>query len=153
VTATGVRLRPGEWRLRGGRRGSARRPDQRGSAAVLMVVLLGVLGAGTLLLGAVGGAVVGQRRVESATDLAALAGAAAAERGEDACAAAQALVVRNGARLTACSLTGEVVSVRAARPVRSLPGFRLTVSSRARAGPPCGQGATRVRSPTLAACS
>ncbi|MDX6300752.1 MAG: hypothetical protein QOF53_1966 [Nocardioidaceae bacterium] len=130
-----------------------RRAGQEGSAAVLMVVLLGVLGAGALLVAAVGGAVVGQRRVESATDLAALAGAAAAERGQDACAAAEALLVRNRARLTACSLAGEVVSVRAARPLRSLPGLRFTVSSRARAGPACGPAGTGVRSPDLAGCS
>jgi secretion/DNA translocation related TadE-like protein len=144
VTATVHR--PPDGGLRCGR-------GQWGSAAVLMVVLLGVLGAGALLVAAVGGAVVGQRRVESATDLAALAGAAAAERGEDPCAAAEALVVRNGARLTACRLTGDVVSVRAARPVRSLPGLRLTVSSRARAGPPCGHGETGAGSPDLTGCS
>jgi secretion/DNA translocation related TadE-like protein len=130
-----------------------RRAAQRGSAAVTMVVLLGVLGAGALLVSAVGGAVVGQRRVESATDLAALAGAAAAERGEDACAAAEAIVVRNGARLTACRVTGEIVSVRATRPLRSLPGLRLTVSSRARAGPPCAQEERGARSPDLTGCS
>jgi len=134
---------------------SARRSrvGQQGSAAVLTVVLLGVLGAGALLLAAVGGAVVAQRRVESAADLAALAGAAAAERGEGGCAAAQRLVARGGARLASCSLDGDVLSLRAARPLRSLPGLRFTVSSQARAGPPCGEGGSGIRSPDLAGCS
>jgi len=107
----------------------------RGSAAVLTVVLVGVLSAGALLLAAFGSAVVGQRRVESAADLGALAGASAAQRGEDACSTVAHVVTRNGAHMVSCSIAGDVVSVRASHPLRPLLGLRFTVSSRARAGP------------------
>jgi secretion/DNA translocation related TadE-like protein len=102
---------------------------------VLAVVLVGVLAVAALLVALVGGAVTDQRRVESAADLGALAGASAAQRGRDGCAAAVAMVARNEARLTSCSATGGTVTVRAARGTRLLLGLRFTLTSRARAGP------------------
>ena len=125
-----MRAGSGQW----GPGRTARRPE-RGSAAVLVVVLFGVLSVGALLLAALGGAIVGQRRVESAADLGALAGASAAQRGEDACAAAAELVARNRAHVIACGIEGDVVSVRVSHPLRPLLGLRFTVSSRSRAGP------------------
>ena len=114
------------------------RRTERGSAAVLAVVILGVLTTVGVLLSVVGGAVVAQRRVESAADLGALAGASAAQRGDDACAAARSVAAANQARVTACSVggaTGDEVTVRTERRTQGLLGLSFRVSSRARAGP------------------
>jgi secretion/DNA translocation related TadE-like protein len=108
---------------------------ERGSAAVLATVLVGVLAVVATLVAVVGGAVVDQRRVESAADLGALAGAVAAQRGEDGCTAAGSMVAENRARVTACTSTAGIVTVQAARGTRPVLGLRFTVTSRARAGP------------------
>jgi secretion/DNA translocation related TadE-like protein len=118
--------------------GGARVPVPRselGSAAVLGTVLVGALATVAVLVAALGGAVADQRRVESAADLGALAGASAAQRGDDPCAAAGSTVARNRARLTACRVAGEVVTLRAARSSRPVLGLRFTLTSTARAGP------------------
>lgn len=107
----------------------------RGSAAVLATVLIGLLATVSVLVAVVGGAITDQRRVESAVDLGALAGASAAQRGEDGCTAAGAMVGQNRARVIACSETAGIVTVRAARGTRPVLGLRFTVTSRARAGP------------------
>lgn len=108
---------------------------ERGSAAVLGIVMVGVLVAVAVMASALGGAVVDQRRVASAVDLGALSGAAAAQRGQDGCAVAATMMARNGSRLTGCTVAGAVVSVRGVRATRPVLGLRITVSSRARAGP------------------
>jgi secretion/DNA translocation related TadE-like protein len=113
--------------------------DQTGSAALLAVALIGCLVLAALLATAVGGVVTDQRRVESAADLAALAGAGAARSGLDGCAAAASTARRNGAVLSECRSDGDVVTVA----VRRVSGLRLvrlvgedlTVVGRARAGP------------------
>jgi secretion/DNA translocation related TadE-like protein len=124
-----------------------RRPGQRGSAAVLGTVLVGVLSTVTVLVAAVDGAVADQRRVEAAADLGALAGAAAVQAGRDGCAAAGRVVARNGARLGSCAVAGQVVTVRATRRTQPLVGRRFTMRSTARAGPvgagPGGPGQAR----------
>ncbi len=102
---------------------------------MLATVLVGLLAVAVTLVAVVGGAVVDKRRVESAVDLGALAGAAAAQRGEDGCAAAAAMVVRNRARVTSCSAVDSTVTVQAARGTRPVLGLRFTLTSRARAGP------------------
>ena len=112
--------------------------DRRGSASVLAAVLVGVLAATAVLLAAVGGVVVDQRRVAAAADLGALAAAAAVQQGEDGCAAARSLAGRNGARLAACTIEGQVVWVRVTGQARPVLGHRVQVSSRSRAGPVVG---------------
>jgi secretion/DNA translocation related TadE-like protein len=77
--------------------------DEAGSAAALATALAGVLAIVTMLVTVVAGAVTDQRRLEAAADLGALAGASAAQRGEDACAAAGSVTDRNGGHVTACS--------------------------------------------------
>jgi secretion/DNA translocation related TadE-like protein len=106
-----------------------------GSASVLATLVVGVLAFVALLTAVVGGAVADKRRVEAAADLGALAGASAVQRGDDGCGAAAAIVARNRSRLVGCSVAGLVVSVRAARDTSRVLGLRLTLSSRARAGP------------------
>ncbi len=79
--------------------------------------------------------VVDHRRAQSAADLAALTGAAAGQRGEDACGVAADLAIKNGASLIGCRLDGTdvVVSVRVTGP-RWL-GQAADLEARARAGP------------------
>ena len=109
--------------------------DERGSASVLVTVLFGVLVTVTAMVAVVGGAVTDQRRLEAAADLGALAGASAAQRGADACAAAGSVTADNGARVTACSIVGDVVTVRAVRVTQRMIGLRFTLTATARAGP------------------
>jgi secretion/DNA translocation related TadE-like protein len=111
------------------------RRDQRGSATVLALGLVGVLAFATVLLSALGGVVADQRRVASAADLAALAGAGALQDGADPCAAARSSAARNGASLDSCRVDDQVVTVRVLRAAGHVLGRRLEVSSRSRAGP------------------
>jgi secretion/DNA translocation related TadE-like protein len=98
-------------------------------------VLVGALIAVAALVAAAGSAVVAQRRVETAVDLGALAGAEAAQDGRAACPAAASVVRLNAARMTGCRTDGMVVTVRAVRTTRRVLGLRFTARSAARAGP------------------
>ena len=111
------------------------RHRERGSAAVLATVMIGVLASVSVVIAALGGAVVDQRRVASAADLSALAAASALESGADACAAASAVARRNGARLERCRRSGEVVRVKLVRAPSPVLGMVVQVSAQARAGP------------------
>jgi secretion/DNA translocation related TadE-like protein len=102
---------------------------------VLAFGVVGVLVFATALVAGLGGVVADQRRVASAADLAALAGAGALQDGADPCAAARSTAARNGARLGSCAVDGEVVTVRVLREAGPVLGRTLEVSSRARAGP------------------
>jgi secretion/DNA translocation related TadE-like protein len=108
---------------------------EQGSAAVLGTALVGVLGVVTVMVSVVAGAVTDQRRLEAAVDLGALAGASAAQRGEDACAAAGSVTGRNGGDVTACSVSDDIVTLRAGRVTREVLGMRFTLAATARAGP------------------
>lgn len=79
------------------------------------------------------GLVLDRERVGAAADLAALAAAARAHRGEDAaCAMAVQTAVANGADLDDCALDVHTVTVTAALPSSQLP---MTLRAVARAGP------------------
>ena len=108
---------------------------QRGGAAVLVVGLAGVLVTVTVLVVGLGGVVADQRRVEAAADLAALAGAGAAQAGRDGCEAAQRTAARNGGQVRRCAVDGEVVTVVVGRESRPVWGRRFALVGRARAGP------------------
>ena len=117
------------------------RRDQEGAATVLVVPFVGVLALVTVLLAFQGGVLVAQRRVQAAADLAALAGAAALQRGEDGCAAASAVAGRNGALLSSCQVSGGAgragrdVVVTVERDGPAVLGRSVTVEASARAGP------------------
>jgi secretion/DNA translocation related TadE-like protein len=112
---------------------------EHGSATVLMAAIMGVvvtLGAAAMVIA---GYLVGHHRARSAADLAALSGAVAHSRGEDACDGARRIARQNGARVTGCTRVGDevdfVVTVRTAVPVRSrLPGLPRAVEAEAHAG-------------------
>ncbi len=113
------------------------RSDERGSATVWVIALSGVLvviGTAAVLVGA---ATVARHRATTAADLAALAAAEHAVRGDPgACAAAGEVAGANGARLAACTVgDGAVVEVAVAVPVRLGPLGVSRAGARARAGP------------------
>jgi secretion/DNA translocation related TadE-like protein len=116
------------------RSGRLRGPG-RGAASLLVVALAGVLLLVGCALGVVAAVLVDHRRAAAAADLAALAGAAALQRGDEACAVAASLAVDNGARLLTCSVEGAdvLVTVEVAGP-RWL-GQQADLVGRARAGP------------------
>ncbi|HEV2927931.1 MAG TPA: Rv3654c family TadE-like protein [Propionibacteriaceae bacterium] len=112
---------------------------ERGSATVLMAAIMGVvvtLGAAAMVIA---GYLVGHHRARSAADLAALSGAAAYSRGDDACDQARRIAPPNRAEVTSCARTGDdidfVITVRTTVPVRSrLPGLPRSVEAEAHAG-------------------
>ena len=110
---------------------------ERGSATVWVVALAGVLAAIGVAAVLVGAAVVGRHRATTAADLAALAAAEHAVRGDPrACAAAGEVAGANGARLSVCTVgDGAVVEVAVAVPVRLGPLGASRAGARARAGP------------------
>lgn len=115
-----------------------RERDERGSGtalAMVAVLLLATCGLAGTVLGAVASV---QRRVESAADLAALAGAAAVQRADDGCAAAARVARSNEARVLGCAVVGDEVEVRLARTLRLPVLHGVTLRARARAGPTPG---------------
>ncbi len=115
--------------------GERPRRSQPGSASMLVISLVGVLvlvGLGAAFVTATAAA---HRRAQSAADLAALAGATAAQDGEDACVTAARVARGNDADLVDCAIQGDdvLVTVRVASP--ELAGHGWPVVGRARAGP------------------
>ena len=111
------------------------RQGERGAAAVLAVTL-----AAALLVCAAGGAVAGRllvdhRRAAVAADLAALAGAAAVQRGLAGCAAAERVAVANDAGLTRCRVVEDEVRLVARTDSVRLLGRLVRPQAEARAGP------------------
>jgi secretion/DNA translocation related TadE-like protein len=111
--------------------------QQRGAATVLALAMSGVLLMVGAALSVVGAIVVDHRRAQAAADLAALAGAAAAARGEPACAAVGVVADRNHAQLLACSLdaAGTTVTVRVRVSGPHWLGQQADLEASARAGP------------------
>lgn len=109
--------------------------DEPGAATVLGVALMGLLVVVAVVASAVVALVACHRRAQSAADLAALAGGAAAVRGADPCAEAGRIAARNGARLAGCEVVGADVAVVVAVPAPALPGIDQALLARARAGP------------------
>jgi secretion/DNA translocation related TadE-like protein len=87
----------------------------------------------------IAGYLVGHHQARSAADLAALSGAAAYSRGEDACDQARRVARQNGAKVVNCTQVGDeidfVVTVRTAVPIHTrLPGLPRIVEAEAHAG-------------------
>lgn len=120
----------------------ARRCDDRGSATVIVLVLVGALVAVALGGALVGGALVAQRRAAAAADLAALAAAeslgslgGSAAGGTTACATAERISRQNDARLATCQVEGLEVAVEVDVDLPGPFGVERAVPGRARAGP------------------
>ena len=95
VRLPAVRAAAGGGRRGGG--GAAVSRDDRGAASLLVVACVALLLLIGCALGVVAAMVRAHRAAQSAADLAALAGAAAHQRGESACAAAGSVATANGA--------------------------------------------------------
>lgn len=80
-------------------------------SAFCLAALVGLVGT----IGAVGKVVVWRHHAQVAAELAAVAGAHAKDRGENACLSAQQVAERNGARLADCQVDGSDVQVSASR--------------------------------------
>jgi hypothetical protein len=87
------------------------------------------------------------QRAQAAADLGALAGASAAARGADGCAAVRLVVAADGASLGACAQSGAEVAVTVWAPLPPVVARfgAYSVTSRARAGP--GVGGVALLSP------
>jgi secretion/DNA translocation related TadE-like protein len=112
-----------------------RHHDETGAATVLALTLLAALVAVAVALAPLGGALVASRRAAAAADLAALAGASALQRGQDACAAAARVAAANHARVASCAVGMQDVRLRVVVDAGRVLGRSLQVSGRARAGP------------------
>jgi secretion/DNA translocation related TadE-like protein len=110
-------------------------PDEDGAAALVAVTLAVVLLLCTTAAVLGGRLLTDQRRAAAAADLAALAGAAAVQRGLDGCPHAQRVAVANEAVLTHCRVDGQ--EVRLTVPTESVRFLGRLVRPRAeaRAGP------------------
>ena len=115
------------------------RRNQHGNGTVLMAAIMAVV----VTLGAtatvVAGYLASHHQARSAADMAALSGAAAYARSEDACDQARRTARQNGARATRCDLVGDevefVVTVRVVVEVRvRSPGLPHQVEAEAHAG-------------------
>lgn len=109
--------------------------DERGAAALVAVTL-----AVALLLCATAGVVAGRllsdhRRAAAAADLAALAGAAAVQRGLAGCVHARRVAAANGAVLTHCRVDGQDVRITVRSESARLLGRLVSLRAEARAGP------------------
>lgn len=108
--------------------------DESGAGSVLALSMTGVLLFVTVAVSGVV-AVVGRHRVaQSAADLSALAGAAALQKGGNACLSAAALARRNRAQLTRCRVSGWNVEVTV-RSEGQVWGRNQALTARGRAGP------------------
>jgi secretion/DNA translocation related TadE-like protein len=111
------------------------RGDDRGAATVLAVACLGVILLVGAALGVVAAMVHAHRQAQSAADLAALAGATAAGRGADACAAAARVAGANGGTLTDCAAGPDDVRVEVTVTGPRSLGQQHDLVAEARAGP------------------
>lgn len=118
---------------------------ERGSGTALLAFVAFALVVATWVGLSIALAIVGSRQARAAADLGALAGASAQALGEDACAAAEAVVARDHARVTACSTHGDrvqfvVVLEVAVRPMGgSFPGpseFKASAEAGSLGAPP-----------------
>jgi secretion/DNA translocation related TadE-like protein len=113
--------------------------DERGVGTVLGVAMIGLLVIFTLICAAVASLVITHRAAQSAADLAALAGAGSVSAGRDPCSTAADIALRNGAALTACSVSDFTVTVEVTARTPRLLWTRYDLQARSRAGPADGR--------------
>ena len=112
---------------------AAGRASERGSASILVLAIGLLLVAAGAAGAAVGAARVARHQARTAADLGALAGAIHVIEGRAvACAAAERLVIANGAAIVSCEVRDLDLVVRVEVDVPGLPG---PARAAARAGP------------------
>jgi secretion/DNA translocation related TadE-like protein len=109
--------------------------EERGAASVLAVALCVALLLCSLVAVVAGRLLTDQRRVAAAADLAALAGAAAVQRGLSGCLQAQRVASANGALVTACRVDGQEVRLTVETDSARFLGRTVRPTAEARAGP------------------
>lgn len=109
--------------------------DSRGSVSIMVVAMLGVLLLIGAALGVVAAIVAAHRSAQAAADLAALAGAQAAQRGSDGCAAAAEVLLRPDLHLEGCQVEGQEVRVVVRARGPHWLGQTADLFAEARAGP------------------
>jgi secretion/DNA translocation related TadE-like protein len=112
-----------------------RRPDQAGSATVLVIAVAGLVVFLAAALGVVAAMVHAHRVAQSAADLAALAGARGLALGHDGCDDARAIAAANATRLTSCRTSGATILVGVAASGPRWFGQSADLGAQARAGP------------------
>ena len=111
--------------------------DEHGAAVVVAIGLVAVLVFVAAVSVGVVAIVLAHRRAQTAADLAALAGAAALQRGEEPCAAVARIAGLHDAEVSRCLVDGPTVLVGTSVELpRGLGGAE--VPARARAGPVAG---------------
>lgn len=108
---------------------------ERGSASLLVVTMAGVLMLVAVAATVVVAMVRTHRMAQSAADLAALAGAEAAQRGGDGCAVAGEVAGANGARVLRCVSDASNTLLEVAITGPQWHGHVVELRARARAGP------------------
>lgn len=123
------------------RRAHRAHAQDRGAAAVLVLVCAGLLSLAGATTSAVAAVAVARQRAAAVADLAALAAAGAALEGPvAACRTARAVAAANGGSLTRCVLVGDVAQVTGqVRPPGPLGRLGLA-TARAAAGPAAVDG-------------
>ncbi|KAB8299459.1 Rv3654c family TadE-like protein [Bifidobacterium apri] len=111
---------------------------QRGSAVVLMVMVMSVACVAVLVAAAVGHARITGNRVRSMADTAAVSAAVALGDGHaNPCSAARRVARADGADISVCKVEGEDVTVSVRYEYRH--GFGMVIVKTSRAGPvACG---------------
>jgi len=111
------------------------RAEDRGAASLLVATCVALLLTMGAALGVVAALVRSHRSAQSAADLAALAGATARHKGEDACSVAAALARANAAVLVTCAVLGDDVLVDVEVTGPRWLGQTADLTAQARAGP------------------
>jgi len=112
-----------------------RRRSESGAGTVLGLLVTGVLVVVALTAAGLTSVVLTHRVAQAGADLAALAGATAAQDGRDPCSAADRVAAANRTELRQCLVSGFEVTVRVTARTGTLPGGRHDLPARARAGP------------------
>ena len=108
---------------------------ERGAVIPFVASGIVLLAALCLALSMVGGVLVTRRELQSAADLAALAGAVAIQHGRDGCAEAGRVADRNDAFVESCSADGQYLTLHVSRRTPVMLGRHWEVLAVARAGP------------------
>jgi secretion/DNA translocation related TadE-like protein len=119
---------------------AADRAGERGSATIWGIGWMAVCASLAAVVTCAALGTAQQHAVDGAADLAAVAAAAAIQRGQDGCTAAAVSATANRVALVGCRVVGERVEVRTSSRARLPFGLDLTVRGRARAGPGPGAG-------------
>lgn len=108
---------------------------ERGAVTVPAAAIAVLLVVAALIVTEMAGLVRLRHRVAAAADLAALSATQASVGGQDACATAERIAVRNGAEVLLCRMDYDVATITTRAVSRSWWGHRWAFEQKARAAP------------------